>query len=134
MAKEHEKRRKAEMKRAAAGLPAERKATRILRGNQGLSQRRQADSPAFQRRFATLRLGVVDRLLGNTVLSDLTEEGMREHVRTRQADSASGRTINMELRELPRAIGRTWRELWPRVKKLARTWAARSHSKNKEGF
>jgi len=52
------------------------------------------------------------------VLSDLTEERMREYVRQRQADGASGRTINMELGELSRAIGRTWRELWPRVKKL----------------
>jgi len=62
--------------------------------------------------------GVVERLLGPTVLSDLTEEQMREYVRRRQADGASGRTINMELGELSRAIGRTWRELWPRVKKL----------------
>ena len=121
VAKEYEKRRKAEMERAAAGLPTERKATRIrtvaevtkayLRGYK-LSHR-----PASVD-FATLRLGVVDRLLGATVLSDLTEERMREYVRQRQADGASGRTINMELGEFSRAIGRTWRELWPRVKKL----------------
>lgn len=43
---------------------------------------------------------------------------MRQYVRQRQADGASGRTINMELGELSRAIGRTWRELWPRAKKL----------------
>jgi hypothetical protein len=41
-----------------------------------------------------------------------------EYVRQRQADGATGRTINMELGELSRAIGRTRRELWPRVKKL----------------
>lgn len=52
------------------------------------------------------------------MLSDLTEERMREYVRRRQIDGASGRTINMELAELSRAIGRTWRELWPRVKKM----------------
>jgi integrase len=68
--------------------------------------------------FATLRLGKVDRLLGTTVLSDLTEDRMRDYVRQRQADRASGRTINMELGELSRAIGRTWRELWPRVQKM----------------
>jgi len=68
--------------------------------------------------FATLRLGVVDHLLGTSALSDHTEERMREYIRQRQADSASGRTINMELGELSRAIGRAWRELWPRVKKL----------------
>lgn len=68
--------------------------------------------------FATRRLAVVIRILGPTVLSDLTEERMREYVRHRQAEGASGRTINMELGELSRSIGRTWREFWPRVKKL----------------
>ena len=121
VAREYEKRRKAEMERAAAGLPTEQKATRIrtvaevtkayLNGYKLTHRLSSVD-------FATLRLGVVDRLLGSTVLSDLTEERMREYVRQRQADGASGRTINMELGELSRAIGRTWRELWPRVKKL----------------
>jgi len=121
VAKEYEKRRKAEMERAAAGLPTAQKATRIrtvaevtktyLNGYKLTHRPSSLD-------FATLRLGTVDRLLGTTVLSDLTEERMREYVRQRQADGASGRTINMELGELSRAIGRTWRELWPRVKKL----------------
>lgn len=121
VAKEYEKRRRAELERAAAGMPTEQKATRIrtvaevtkayLKGYR-LSHRLSSVD------FATLRLGVVDRVLGTTVLSDLTEECMREYVRQRQAEGASGRTINMELGELSRAIGRTWRELWPRVKKL----------------
>jgi integrase len=121
VAKEYEKRRKAEMERAAAGLPTEQKATRIrtvaevtkayLNGYKLTHRPSSVD-------FATLRLGTVDRLLGTTVLSDLTEERMRDYVRQRQADGASGRTINMELGELSRAIGHTWRELWPRVKKL----------------
>ena len=121
VAKEYEKRRKAEMERAAAGLPTEQKATRIrtvaevtktyLNGYKLTHRSSSVD-------FSTLRLGVVDRLLGNTVLSDLTEERMRGYVRQRQGDGASGRTINLELGELSRAIGRTWRELWPRVKKL----------------
>ena len=68
--------------------------------------------------FATVRLAAVERLLGSTVLSDLTEERMRQYVRQRQGDGASGRTTNMELGELSRAIGCTWRELWPRVKRL----------------
>src|SRR5215471_9497281 len=121
VAKEYEKRRKAEMERAAAGLPTEQKANRIrtvaevtktyLNGYQLTHRSSSVD-------FATLRLGVVDKLLGTTVLSDLTEERMREYVRQRHADGASGRTINMEIGELSRAIGRTWRELWPRIKKL----------------
>jgi integrase len=121
VAKEYEKRRKAEMERAAAGLPTEQKATRIrtvaevtkayLNGYKLTHRPSSVD-------FATLRLGTVDKHLGTTVLSDLTEERMRDYIRQRQADGASGRTINMELGELSRAIGRTWRELWPRVKKL----------------
>ncbi len=121
VAREYEKRRKAEMERAAAGLPTEQKATRIrtvaevtktyLNGYKLTHRPSSVD-------FATLRLGTVDKHLGTTVLSDLTEERMRDYVRQRQADGASGRTINMELGELSRAIGRTWRELWPRVKKL----------------
>jgi integrase len=121
VAKEYEKRRKSELERAAAGLPTEQKARRIctvaeviktyLNGYKVTHRPSSVD-------FATLRLGVVERLLGNAVLSDLTEERMRDYVRQRQIDSASGRTINMELGELSRAIGRTWRELWPRVKKL----------------
>jgi hypothetical protein len=109
------------MERAAAGLPTEQKSKRIrtvaevtkvyLKGYVLNHRPSSVD-------FATLRLGVVDRHLGSTVLSDLTEERMREYVRRRQTDGASGRTINMELGELSRAIGRTWRELWPRVKKL----------------
>jgi len=121
VAKEYEKRRKAELERAAAGLPTEKKAARIRTVAEVtrtyLSGYRLTHRPSSVD-FATLRLGVVDRLLGTTVLSDLTEERMREYVRRRQTDGASGRTINMELGELSRAIGRTWRELWPRVKKL----------------
>ena len=121
VAKEYEKRRKAEMERAAAGMPTEQKSMRIRTVAEVtkayLNGYRLAHRPSSVD-FATLRLGVVDRLLGSTVLSDLTEERMRDYVRQRQATSASGRTINMELGELSRAIGRTWRELWPRVKKL----------------
>ncbi len=43
---------------------------------------------------------------------------MREYVRQRQADGASGRTINMELGELSRGHWPHMAELWPRVKKL----------------
>lgn len=121
VAKEYEKRRKAELERAAAGLPTQQKANRIrtvaevtrvyLHGYKTTHRPSSVD-------FATLRLGAVDRILGTTILSDLTEERMREYIRQRQAEKASGRTINMELGELSRAIGRTWRELWPRVKKL----------------
>ncbi len=68
VAKEYEKRRKAEMERAAAGLPTEQKAKRIrtvaevtksyLNGYKLTHRPSSVD-------FATLRLGVVDRHLGD---------------------------------------------------------------------
>src|SRR5262249_42535893 len=100
----------AELERAAAGLPTEQKAKRIRRVSEVvkvyLDGYRLTHRPSSVD-FASTRLGTVERLLGTTVLSDLTEERMRDYVRQRQADGASGRTINMELGELSRAIGRT---------------------------
>ncbi len=121
VAKEYEKQRKAELERAAAGLPTEQKAKRIrtvsdvitpyLAGYK-LSHRPQSII------FANARLDRVKKSLGNVVLSDLTDDRIRDYVRERRAEGVSGRTINMEIGELSRAVGRTWRELWPRVKRL----------------
>ena len=68
--------------------------------------------------FAKGRLAHVTLLLGNTLLPDLTEAAICDYIRTRLEEKACGRTINMELGELSRAMGRTWHELWPKVRKL----------------
>jgi integrase len=68
--------------------------------------------------FANGRLAQVERILGNVLLSDLTEERIRDYIRQRQGEEISGRTINMELGELSRAIGQPWSLLWPKVRKL----------------
>jgi integrase len=60
----------------------------------------------------------VQRLLGTVLLSDLTQDRIHRYIRQRRFEKVSGRTINMELGELSRAIGRTWRELWPKIRKL----------------
>jgi integrase len=39
-------------------------------------------------------------------------------MRTRLQEGVSGRTINMELGELSRAMGQPWSVLWPKVRKL----------------
>jgi integrase len=52
------------------------------------------------------------------VSPDLTEERIRAYIRQRQGENISGRTINMELGELSRAIGHPWSLLWPRTRKL----------------
>jgi len=121
VAKEYEKRRKAELERAAAGLPTEQKATRIRTVNDVVKPYLAAYELNHRPKsvlFAEGRLEHVKKALGNVVLSDLTDDCILDYVRRRQAEKASGRTINMEIGELSRAIGRTWRELWPRVKKL----------------
>jgi len=121
VAKEYEKRRKAEMERAAAGLPTDQKASRIrtvaeitkpyLEGYM-LNHRPKSIL------FATGRLARVEQHLGTVLLSDLTEERMRAYIRTRQGSGVSGRTINMEIGELSRAIGQPWSLLWPKLRKL----------------
>ncbi|MRR52281.1 MAG: hypothetical protein EG825_15460, partial [Rhodocyclaceae bacterium] len=58
--------------------------------------------------FAKGRLAHINRWLGNVVLPDLTEARIRDYIRQRQLEKASGRTINMELGELSRAIGQHW--------------------------
>jgi integrase len=121
VAKEYEKQLKAKMERAAAGLPTEQKANRIrtvadviepyLKGYK-LTHRPKSVL------FSTGRLAKVKKALGNVVLSDLTDDRIRDYMRQRQAEDISGRTINMEIGELSRAIGQPWSLLWPKVRRL----------------
>ena len=121
VAKEAEKDRRRSLERTLAGLPAEKRQDRIQTvadlvtrylGHYGLNHR--AKSIAF----ANGRLAHVQRLLGTTVLPDLTEDAIRANIRTRSNEGAAGRTVNMELGELSRAIEKPWSLLWPKVRKL----------------
>jgi len=121
VAREYEKGRRKEMERAAAGLPTEQKAARIRTVadvvepySQGYKLNHRPQSVLF----STGRLAKVKKALGNVVLSDLTDERIRAYIRQRQAEGVSGRTINMEIGELSRAIGQPWSLLWPKVRKL----------------
>ena len=49
---------------------------------------------------------------------DLTEDRVRNYIKTRLSEAAGGRTINMELGELSRALGHKWSVLWPKIRKL----------------
>ncbi len=121
LAKEYEKGRRAELERAAAGLPTEQKANRIRTVAEVAGAYVEGYRLSHRPKsilFAEGRLKQVKRLLGGMLLSDLTEERLRAYVRQRQQGGACGRTVNMEIGELSRAIGRTWRELWPKLKKL----------------
>ena len=121
VAKECEKQRKAELQRAAAGMPTDQKASRIRTVAEvikpyleGYTLNHRAKSVLF----AEGRLARVQEHLGSVLLSDLTEERLRGYIRQRQGSGVSGRTINMELGELSRAIGQPWSLLWPKVRKL----------------
>ncbi len=121
VAREYEKRRRMELERAAAGLPTDEKAPRLRTVNEAVNAYLKGYSLNHRPKsviFATQRLRQITRLLGSVLLSDLTEDRVRQYIRQRQGDTASGRTINMELGELSRAIGHTWVELWPKIKKL----------------
>lgn len=121
VAKEYEKRRRSELERAAAGLPVEEKSPRL----RSVAEVADAYVEGYKLNhrqasivFASARLKQVKRILGKSLLSELTEDRIRGYIRQRLSEKTSGRTINMEVGELSRAIGRTWRELWPKVKKL----------------
>ena len=68
--------------------------------------------------FATGRLTHVTRLLGTTLLPDHTETVIHDYMRTRVEEGVCGRTINMEVGELSRAIGHPCSVLWPKVRKM----------------
>jgi integrase len=121
VAKEYEKRRKAELERAAAGLPTDQKAARIRTVNDVVAPYLEGYKLSHRPKsilFTEGQLEHVKKALGNVVLSDLTDERIRDYVRKRQGEKASGRTINMEVGELSRAIGQPWSLLWPKVRRL----------------
>src|SRR4051812_5587811 len=120
-AKVWEENRKRELERAHAGLPTEPKAKRISTVAEVIRPYLNDYSLGHRIssvKFAATKLKNIEQKLGTTLLSDLTEDRVRQYIRDRQAENKSGRTINMELGELSRAIGHPWSSLWPRVGKL----------------
>ncbi|HZT32540.1 MAG TPA: site-specific integrase [Bryobacteraceae bacterium] len=121
VAKEYEKRRRAELERAAAGLPTEQKARRIRTVGDVIEPYLEGYKLNHRPKsvlFAKGRLAQVKKVLGSVVLSDLTDARVKDYIRQRQGEKVSGRTINMEIGELSRAIGQPWSLLWPKVRKL----------------
>lgn len=54
----------------------------------------------------------------SVLVSDLSERVLHSFIRLRKAEGACGRTINMELCTVSRALGTPWRTLWPNLRKL----------------
>jgi len=132
VAGEYEKNRRQQLERSLAGLPSEARSRRISSVGE-LVATYLATYPINHRPKSVLaanqRLAHVTRLLGNVLLSDLTEERIRDYILTRQTEGKKdpepgdlripgGRTINMELGELSRALGHKWSIIWPKVRKL----------------
>lgn len=120
-AREYEKDLRKRLELAHAGIPSESRSKRIST----VSETTQAylDGYKVNHResstdYVAKRIKHVNRILGTMLLPDLTEDLIRQYIGTRKKEKASGRTINMELGELSRAMGHTWSRLWPKVRKL----------------
>jgi len=122
LAREAEHNRRRELERAFVGAPMQKRETRIDSVAQILKSYLAAYELDHRGRqqsvlFAKGRLAHVKRLLGGALLPDLTEDAIRGYITTRIKEKASGRTINMEVGELSRAVGKPWSFLWPKVRK-----------------
>jgi integrase len=121
LAVEAEKRRRLELERALAGLPSEKAGDRIRTVLEALRAYRKGYALTHRPKsvsWVSERTAHVERLLGGVLMPDLNEARIHEYMETRRAEKAGNRTINMELGCLSRAIGHTWRALWPKVRKL----------------
>jgi integrase len=118
---ESERNRRLELEKTLSGMPVEKRESRINSVSDVVKQYQkhydQGDRPQSVL-FSKGRLAHVLRLLGSVLLPDLVEKRVREYIRTRLDEGAGGRTINMEVGELSRAIGKPWSLLWPKVRKL----------------
>src|SRR5215471_78304 len=121
IAKECEKSHRRELERSLAGLPAEKREDRIKSVGDVVKfylDHYEINHRAKSVAFANGRLAHVKRLLGVVLLPDLTVSTIRSYIKVRLKERVSGRTINMEIGELSRAIGKPWSVLWPKLRKL----------------
>ena len=121
IAVEAERQRRRELERSLAGLPVTNRDHRISSVADVVTAYLE-HYPLNHRRksvlFAEQRLAHITRMIGNTLLPDLTEGAIRSYMKTRVGEGASGRTVNMELGELSRAMGQKWSVIWPKVRKM----------------
>jgi integrase len=121
LAEAAEKQKRLELERAYAGLPTE-KAERRVQSVAALSRAYRTSYALTHRAKSILwvadRMAHVERLLGAVLLPELTEKRIEQYMEKRLTEGAGHRTVNMELQCLSRAVGRTWHELWPKVKRL----------------
>lgn len=121
LAVEAERARRLELERALSGLPTEGRERRIrsvaevldcYAGSYGLNHRLRSTV------WVKGCVAHLKRHLGSVILPDLTEKVLHGFIRTRLEEGACGRTVNMDLGTLSRALGKPWRTLWPNLRKL----------------
>jgi integrase len=120
IAVEAEKRKRLELERAYAGLPVEAAAMRINTVLDCTSAYRESYEQGHREKskaWIAERLPHVEKALGSVLLPDLTEDRIREYMKMRRAQGAGGRTVNMEVEMLARAIGKPWSVLWPKARR-----------------
>src|ERR1043166_5726801 len=109
------------LERVHAGMPAEKRKDRIRAVSEVVREYLEHFDINHRERTVAINkscLTHVTRLLGGMLLSELDERQIRRYIRTRLDEGVCGRTINIELGALSRAIGKQWSQLWPKVKKL----------------
>ena len=109
------------LERASAGMPTKQTAQRIRTAAEVLRDYEKQYAVNHRKNSLVVvreRSKHVTRLLGSMLLPDLTPDRITAYMEQRRGEGAGNRTINLELMVLSRAIGYTWKALWPKVKKL----------------
>jgi hypothetical protein len=116
----YEQRKRPDIEKAFAGVPTQAPAERVASVGDRIKtylENYKLNHRAKSVIFSTQRLAHVKRLLGKCVLFELTEDRIHDYIRTRLEEGAGGRTINMEVGELSRALKLKWSFAWPNVRK-----------------
>ncbi len=121
IAVEAEKLRRLELERAYAGIPTVQQDHRVRTVKMALVEYQTAYVVNHRLKavaWLAERANHLYRILGNAMLPDLTENRMAAYMALRRGEGVGNRTINMEIECLARALGKQWRILWPKLKRL----------------
>jgi integrase len=121
VAKEAESGYRKQLERVHAGMPAEKRSNRVRTVSEMVCDYLENFDINHRQRTVAINKSCLShpiRLIGGLFLPDLDEQRIRKYIKTRLDEGVCGRTINIELGALSRAIGKKWSQLWPSVKKL----------------
>jgi len=121
LATEAERRRRHELETAYNGIRTDTPEQRVRTVGAALKDYQRAYSVNHRPKSVAWvkdRSAHVERLLGSALMSDLSEARLTDYMATRLGEGVGHRTVNMEIECLARAVGRPWRGLWPKLKRL----------------